>query len=152
MGKGVWVLALFALAGCVIPGSGLNETDRELLSVPRRVSYNVYSDPFYPADMQVYKCKSNGTIVPVAVESLDYVGIIVNPDDAGGGEVSERLDPVTGSYTFQSAGRYDVVMSCNDGAMTGRYSISVQDPTGLEAGEGGSPGGKQPGGGIEIEW
>jgi hypothetical protein len=147
------LLFLGLLASCVIPGMGLDGTgDVKLLPVPRRVTYNVFSDPFYPrTDIVVYKCKRDGTMVQVPVETLDRVGIITEPSDDpdGADDVNKWLEPLTGSYTFQRAGRHDVVLSYNDSTAMGRYSVWVEDPLGLTPD---TPGSGGEGGGIGIEW
>jgi hypothetical protein len=153
---GLRFLVLFVLAplsGCVIPGMITDSTDgSSLLPVPRRVNYNVFSDPFYPrTDVLVYKCKKDGTMVLVPVGELDQVGLIGDPDDDPDGTdfVDAYIDPMTGSYTFTHSGRYDIVVSYNNGTINGRYSVWVQDPLGLVPD---GPGGGDDGGGIGILW
>jgi hypothetical protein len=151
---GLRFLAFFmlaALASCVIPGMGLEGTgSTELLPVPRRVTYNL-NDLFYPrTDILVYKCKKDGTMVQVPIGTLDNVGIIAapneDPDEAD--DVDTWIDPM-GNYLFQRAGRHDVVVSYNNNTMTGRYSVWVEDPLGLDPNP---PGGGGDGGGIGIVW
>jgi hypothetical protein len=159
MGRNGWrfiaLLALASLAGCVIPGTGIGgvvDAD-SLLPVPRRVNYIIHTDPLFPrTDIMVYKCKKDGTMVLVPIGSLDGVGIItnVNDDPDEPDEVEQWLNPLTDSYTFGQSGRFDVVVSYGGGAMTGRYSVWVQDPQGLGGGGGG--GGGDGGNGIGIEW
>jgi hypothetical protein len=138
---------------------GLGETDdKGLLPVPRRVNYNISSDPFYPrTDIQVYKFKKDGAMVLVPMNNLDKVGIITRPGDDpdGADDVDEWIDPAAGYFIFEHAGRYDVILSCSDGALTGRYSVWAQDPLGLDNGESGGNGGSNGGnngGGIGIVW
>jgi hypothetical protein len=163
--KRLWFLAFLApvlLAGCVIPGSGLDGaggavSGQDLMVVPRRTNYGIFSDPFYPrADLQVYRYRKDGSMVAVPVQELDSVGIIDSPegDPDVADAVSDWLQPVSGSYTFQAVGRFDVVVVCG-GVTAGRYSVWVQDPLGIGSGGdggGGGGGGGGSGGGIGIEW
>jgi hypothetical protein len=147
-------------AACSIPGMGAGTTDdQELLLVPRRVNYNVYSDPFYSrTDVLVYKSMKDGTLVLVPISKVDKVGIIINPSDDPdeADEIDQWLDdPQTGSYAFQHTGRYDIVVTYKNYTMTGRYSVWAHDPVGVGLNNGGGIGGGSGGGnggGISVIW
>jgi hypothetical protein len=146
--------ALPFLAGCVIPGGVLDGGgDQELLPVPRRVEYNITNDPFVPrADLLVYKCKKDGTMVLVPIGSVDRVGIIDWPslDPESLDEVSRWIDPM-GSWpppgsSWDHKDRYDVVVVA--GGMSGRYSVWINDDPTNPLNPVDPPGG----GGFDVVW
>ena len=136
------IAVFFAAAGCSSPMGiiGGSRVDDVLLTVPKRVAYDVNDLFRRNADLQVFS-SCRGVVQEIPVERC---GISVMEDPG----YPDELSPVPPDeyYAFTSMGRKIIVVEYLN--LSNQYSIEVRNPFGLGGGNSGSANGS----GIVIEW